>query len=90
MTNEASSLYLFQNIERILHSMDIDDDFALPAIKKTEGWKRSISRQKIVEVSMIFGQVLLLTFFFNRGRKFYHVCESKRSSFFGARFRNVV
>lgn len=64
MTNEASSLYLFQNIERILHSMDIDDDFALPAIKKTEGWKRSISRQKIVEVSMIFGQVLLLTFFF--------------------------
>lgn len=25
MTNEASSLYLFQNIERILHSMDIDD-----------------------------------------------------------------
>lgn len=64
MTNEASSLYLFQNIERILHSMDIDDDFALPAIKKTEGWKRSISRQKIVEVSMIFGQVLLLTLFF--------------------------
>lgn len=33
-------------------------------LKKTEGWKRSISRQKIVEVSMIFGQVLLLTFFF--------------------------
>lgn len=61
-------------------------------IKKTEGWKRSISRQKIIEVSMIFGQVLLLTFlfFFYRGRKFYHVCESKRSSFFGARFRNVV
>lgn len=70
--------------------MDIDDDFALPAIKKTEGWKRSISRQKIIEVSMIFAQVLLLTFFFYRGRKFYHVCESKRSSFFGARFRNVV
>lgn len=34
MTNEASSLYLFQNIERILHSMDIDDDFALPVLKK--------------------------------------------------------
>lgn len=33
-------------------------------IKKTEGWKRSISRQKIIEVSMIFAQVLLLTFFF--------------------------
>lgn len=65
MTNEASSLYLFQNIERILHSMDIDDDFALPVLKKkTEGWKRSISRQKIIEVSMIFVQVLLLTFFF--------------------------
>lgn len=39
---------------------------------------------------MIFAQVLLLTFFFYRGRKFYHVCESKRSSFFGARFGNVV
>lgn len=25
---------LFQNIERILHSMDIDDDFALPVLKK--------------------------------------------------------
>lgn len=33
-------------------------------LKKPEGWKRSISRQKIIEVSMIFGQVLLLTFFF--------------------------
>lgn len=91
MTNEASSLYLFQNIERILHTMDIDDDFALPAIKKTEGCKRSISRQKKIEVSMIFGQVLLLTFFFiYRGRKFYHDFKSKRSSFFGARFRKVV
>lgn len=44
----------------------------------------------MVEVSMIFEQVLLFIFFFiYRAGKFNLVCESKRISLFGARFRNV-
>lgn len=45
------------------------------------------SLTKMIEASMIFGKVLF--FLISRAGKFNLVCKSKRTSFFGARFRNV-